>query len=45
MASRLSGSDGVAEIVFDVAAREPELPRERRHRSRLIRQQVDELPA
>ena len=43
MPRRLGGADGMAEVVFDVAARKPELARQRRHRSRLIRQQVDEL--
>jgi hypothetical protein len=36
-------ANGVAQIVFDVAALQPEFTRERRYRSRLLGEQLNEV--
>ena len=41
---RASRADGVAEIIFDVTSRHPELAGERRNGSRLLREQIDQMP-
>ena len=43
MAGRARRANGVAQIVFDVAAFQAELTRQRRHRPRLIGQELNEV--
>jgi hypothetical protein len=43
VAGRDRGADHVAQIIFDVAAAEPELARERRHGSRLAGEDLEQI--